>query len=78
MNRWSKGWLVAEIIVCFTPVTLALLLGVALPLPMQFVGVVQEPLEWRGAAIVAGLDFAGIVGLCTVVFLASSLKGCAS
>ena len=49
LRNSTKILLSIEVVVCFAPVVLLLLLG-ALLVPFQFVVVNHEPLMWRGPA----------------------------
>ena len=66
--RWtSKVLLCVEVVVCFAPVVLMLLLGVLL-VPIQFVAINHEPLTWRDSATLLASVACGGIGLVTLSF----------
>jgi hypothetical protein len=71
--RWiTKSLLCLEIVVCFAPVVLVLLLGVLL-VPIQFVAINHEPLLWRGSATLLASVACGGIGLVTLFFMVGSI-----
>jgi len=71
--RWTtKTLLCLEVVVCFAPVVVLLLLGVLL-VPMQFVAINHEPLMWRGSASLLASIACGGIGLVTLVFMLGSI-----
>ncbi len=72
MRGWTKRLLTVELLVCFLPSALLLLVGATM-LPMQIVWLFQEPLHWQGGAWVASSVVCGTVGVCTLSFVVSRL-----
>lgn len=72
MRVATKVLLGIEVVVCFAPVALLLLVG-ALLVPFQFVAVNHEPLAWRGSASLIASVACGAVGLLTLVFVLGKL-----
>jgi hypothetical protein len=68
----TKLLLCIEIVVCFAPVLLLLLLGV-LMVPFQIVAVNHEPLLWRGPATLIASVVCGGIGLLTLLFVLGKL-----
>ena len=71
MRATLKALLVLEVLVCFGPMTLLLLIG-ALLVPMQIVGLFYEP-HWKDAVWAIGQVLSGAVGLATLVYLLGKL-----
>jgi hypothetical protein len=74
MRSWPRWLLIVEILVCFLPCSVLLLVG-AMMLPMNVLHLFREPLDWEGAAYVLIAVPCGIVGLCTLLFVVSRLLG---
>jgi hypothetical protein len=78
MRTPQKLLLVLEILVCFTPVTLVWLSGVALS-PLVILpyldGSVVLPAFWQGPAVVLGFVGCGLCGLVTLTYLLPRLLG---
>lgn len=72
MRGWARSLLLVEILVCFLPCALLLLMG-AVMLPMQVVFLFEEPLNWEGAAEVVLSVACGVIGLCALFFVVSRL-----
>jgi hypothetical protein len=72
MTRISRSLLIAEIFVCFAPVTALLSVG-AVMVPFQFYAIALEPLLWEGPAGLVACVTAGLIGLCTLLFVLSRL-----
>ena len=72
MRSSTKAFLCIEVIVCFAPMVLLLLLGVLL-VPIQFVAINHEPLLWRDSAFVLAQVACGVIGLVTLLSLLGSL-----
>jgi hypothetical protein len=68
----TKVLLSIEVVVCFAPVLLLLLLGVLL-VPFQLFAVNHEPLIWRGPATVIASVACGGIGLLTLLFVLGKL-----
>jgi hypothetical protein len=64
--------LLIEVVVCFGPMTVMLLVG-ALLVPIQVIALFIEPLLWEGPAEVIGMVLSGSVGLMTLLFLLDKL-----
>jgi uncharacterized protein DUF6174 len=72
MRCSTKSLLCLEIVVCFAPVVLILLLGVLL-VPIQFVALNHEPLLWRDSATLLAQVACGGLGLVTLFFMVGSI-----
>jgi hypothetical protein len=72
MARLSRVLLTVEVIVCFAPMLLLLVVG-ALLIPMQIVGIGYEPLIWRGPATLIGSVVCGVIGLWALLLVLSNL-----
>ena len=68
----TKVLLCIEVVVCFAPVVLLLLMGLLL-IPIQFLALNDEPLLWRGPAALLGSVVCGGVGLTTLLFVLGKL-----
>ena len=64
--------LLVEIVVCFGPMTVMLMMG-ALLIPVQVIALFAEPLLWEGPVEVIGMVLSGAVGLGTLLFLLDKL-----
>ena len=64
--------LLVEIVVCFGPMTVMLMMG-ALLIPVQVIALFAEPLLWEGPVEVIGMVLSGAVGLVTLLFLLDKL-----
>jgi hypothetical protein len=68
MSRWVKTLVILEVLVCFGPATLLLLLGILI-LPRQVSFLFTLPAEAAGGALLAiGLVATGIVGLLALAY----------
>src|SRR4029078_9597134 len=74
MRPIVKALLIAEVVVCFAPLTLMLAVG-AIMAPSQVAGFIDEPLEWEGPASFVGSVLCGISGLSAVTFVMARLLG---
>jgi hypothetical protein len=74
MYSWRRWLFGAELLVCFLPCSLLLLVGAAM-LPPQVVWSFREPLDWEGAAWMLFSVPCGIVGLCTLFIVIARLSG---
>ena len=72
MRAPLKTLLVLELLVCFGPMTLMLMIG-ALLIPIQVAALFYEPLLWDGPVEVIGSVLCGAVGLGTLLFLLGML-----
>jgi hypothetical protein len=72
MARLSRVLLTIEVIVCFAPLLLMLVVG-ALLIPMQVLGISDEPLIWQGPATLIGSVVCGVIGLFTLIFVLANL-----
>ena len=72
MRGACKTLLMLEILMCFGPMTLMLMIG-ALLIPIQIAALIYEPLLWDGPVEVIGSVLCGVVGLATLLFLLSKL-----
>ena len=68
----TKVLLCIEVVVCFAPVVLLLLMGVLL-IPIQFVALNHEPMLWQGPAALVGSVASGAIGLTTLLFVLGKL-----
>jgi hypothetical protein len=68
MRAIAKTLLILEVVVCFGPAAILLLLG-ALMVPMQIYALVYEPLLWDGPLHLIGFVVCGICGLAVLVFV---------
>lgn len=74
MRPWIKALLVLEVLACFGPMTVTLLVG-ALLIPIQIAALLYEPLIWDGPVQVIGYVFCGAIGLWSMVVLLSRVLG---
>ena len=74
MRPIVKALLIAEVVVCFVPLTLMLAVG-AIMAPSQVAGFIDEPLEWEGPASFVGAVLCGIAGLSALTFVMARLLG---
>jgi hypothetical protein len=72
MRAFVQILLILEVVVCFGPMTLILLMG-ALLVPIQIIALVDEPLLWEGPAEVIGMVLCGASGLATLTFLLAKI-----
>jgi hypothetical protein len=68
MRSVLRTLLLVEVVVCFGPMTVMLMMG-ALLVPIQVVALFIEPLLWEGPAEVIGMVVCGSIGLITMLFL---------
>jgi hypothetical protein len=61
-----------EVVVCFAPMLVILLMGLLL-IPIQFVALNHEPLLWRGPAMLVTSVACGAIGLVTLFFMLGKL-----
>jgi hypothetical protein len=66
--------LAVEVLVCFGPMTVMLLLG-ALLIPIQIAALLHEPLLWDGPVQVIGSVLCGCIGLVSLIVLLRTLFG---
>ena len=71
-SLWIQTLLALELLVCFGPMTLMLVIG-ALLIPIQVAALFYEPLLWEGPVEVIGSVLCGVVGLGTLLFLLGKL-----
>lgn len=67
LSRPQKIWLLIEVLICFGPMAIFLMLGITL-VPIQFDALHRQPLLWEGPASVIGSVFCGMVGLVTLIY----------
>ena len=72
MQGLARQLLVLELLICFLPCTLMLLVG-AVMLPMQVAFLFQDSLHWEGGVLILLAVPSGIIGLCALFFVVSSL-----
>jgi hypothetical protein len=72
MRTSLKALLALEIVVCFGPMGLMLMMG-ALLIPIQIIALIDEPLLWEGPVEIISMVLSGAVGLGTVLFLLEKL-----
>jgi hypothetical protein len=72
MRASLKALLVLEVVVCFGPMTLMLMIGTLL-VPIQIAALFYEPLLWEGPVQVIGMVLSGAVGLTTLLYLLDKL-----
>lgn len=72
MSEMAKYLLLAEILLCFGPLTLFLLIAPLL-LPVQFYVLATEPLHWEGPFLVMGSIVGGIAGITALLLVVSKL-----
>jgi hypothetical protein len=68
----TKILLTIEVVVCFAPIVLLLVVGVALT-PMQSPVAIAEPLDWRSAVSVIGQVACGLIGFATLIYVLGKL-----
>ncbi len=68
----TKVLLTIEVVICFAPVALMLLLGLVVA-PVQIVQAVDDPLNWRSAISIIGEVACGVIGLATLVLVLGKL-----
>jgi hypothetical protein len=68
MRAVLRTLLIVEMVVCFGPMTILLMMG-ALLVPIQVMALVWEPLLWEGPVEVIGLVLSGSIGLVTLIVL---------
>jgi hypothetical protein len=72
MRAAFRTLLILEVLVCFGPMALMLMIG-ALLIPIQIAAMIHEPLVWNGPVEVIGSVLCGAVGLSTPSFLLITL-----
>jgi len=72
MRAVLRALLLLEVLVCFGPMTLMLMMG-ALLVPVQVFALFDEPLLWEGPVQVIGSVLCGAAGLGTLIVLLSKL-----
>ena len=72
MRGLARQLLAFEILICFLPISLMLLIG-AVTLPMQFVFLSQNSLYWEGGVLTIVAVACGIAGLCSLISVVSAL-----
>ncbi len=68
MRTALRTLLLIEMVVCFGPMTVMLMIGTLL-VPIQVIALFAEPLLWEGPAEVIGLVLCGSIGLVTLLLL---------
>jgi hypothetical protein len=76
LRKSTKLLLAIEVVACFAPSLLLLLVG-ALLVPLQIGGILEEPLIWQGPASLIGSVICGVAGLFALGFVMSKLLGSA-
>ena len=72
MRGLARQLLAFEILICFLPISLMLLVG-AVTLPMQLVFLSQNSLYWEGGVLTIVAVACGITGLCSLISVVSAL-----
>lgn len=72
MRGLPRQLLILEILICFLPATLMLLLGLTM-LPMQVAFLAQDSLYWEGSVLVLVAVACGLVGLASLFSVVSAL-----
>lgn len=72
MRSSTRRWLIIELLVCFLPCTLMLLLGATI-LPLQVASMPWASLNWEGPVLVFFSVVCGTIGLVTLLFVVSLL-----